>query len=118
VTGADVNFEHRSYHCATLTAHLGVNVTYAGFVEISTLRKKGSKGVLTGTSGFFASLQILCTVPLESLGFFGDYNVPKGLCGVLSSSDPTGYVVKNPPLPIGSSAVTVLCFITLLFICR
>jgi hypothetical protein len=21
VTGADVNFEHRSYHCATLTAH-------------------------------------------------------------------------------------------------
>jgi hypothetical protein len=27
VTGADVNFEHRSYHCATLTPHCTDDVT-------------------------------------------------------------------------------------------
>jgi hypothetical protein len=34
LTGADVNFEHRSYHCTTLTAHL-----FQGTIITSTLEE-------------------------------------------------------------------------------
>jgi hypothetical protein len=38
-TGADVNFEHRSYHCATLTSHLQIEDVLHFRVKFPGLRK-------------------------------------------------------------------------------